>query len=64
MPGLRLTEEQVQRLCGVSATTSASALRALVSAGVLDPIEHGRYRRADVEVAPTAHFTSNGVSRP
>src|SRR5688500_4713031 len=49
MPGLRLTEEQVQRLCGVSASTSASALRALVSAGFLQPVEDGAYRRADVE---------------
>lgn len=47
MPGLRLTEEQVQRLCHVNASTSASALRALVSAGFLQPAADGRYRRAD-----------------
>jgi hypothetical protein len=46
MPGLRLTEAQVQRLCDVSAATSASALRALVSAGFLRPLEDGSYRRA------------------
>jgi nucleotide-binding universal stress UspA family protein len=48
MPGLRLTEEQVQRLCDVNAWTSASALRALVSAGFLQPADNGSYRRADV----------------
>jgi len=47
MPGLGLSEEQVQRLCGVSASTAASALRALVSAGFLRPLEDGSYRRAD-----------------
>jgi len=49
MPGLCLTEEQVQRLCDVSASTSAAALRALVSAGFLQSVENGRYRRADGE---------------
>lgn len=53
MPGLRLTEGQVQRLCDVSATTSTSALRALVSAGFLQSVEDGSYRRADVEFNST-----------
>jgi nucleotide-binding universal stress UspA family protein len=48
MPGLCLTEAQVQRLCDVSVATSASALRALVSAGFLRPLEGGSYRRADL----------------
>jgi nucleotide-binding universal stress UspA family protein len=48
MPGLRLTEAQVHRLCDVNAATSASALRALVSAGFLRPLEDGSYRRADI----------------
>ena len=48
MPGLRLSEKQVQRLYDVSASTSASALRALVSAGFLRALEDGSYRRADV----------------
>jgi hypothetical protein len=48
LPGLRLTEAQVQRLCDVSVATSASALRALVSAGFLRPLEDGSYRRADL----------------
>jgi hypothetical protein len=50
LPGLRLTEEQVQRLCDVNAGTSASALRALVSAGFLLPADDGSYRRADVDL--------------
>jgi hypothetical protein len=49
LPGLRLTEAQVQRLCDVNASTSASALRALVSAGFLHSDEDGSYRRAERE---------------
>ena len=48
MPGLRLTERQVERLCHVSASSSASALRALVSAGYLHEFEDGSYGRADI----------------
>jgi predicted DNA-binding transcriptional regulator YafY len=47
MPGLRLTEPQVERLCSASAALSASALRALVSAGFLTPLADGSYARAD-----------------
>jgi nucleotide-binding universal stress UspA family protein len=48
MPGLRLSEKQVQRLYDVDASTSASALRALVSAGLLRELDDGSYRRADL----------------
>jgi len=48
MPGLRLTEAQVERLCTADPLTSASALRALVSAGVLRPMADGSYGRTDV----------------
>ena len=48
MPGLRLTEAQVERLCTADALTSASALRALVSAGFLRPMADGSYGRTDV----------------
>jgi nucleotide-binding universal stress UspA family protein len=48
MPGLRLTEAQVQRLCCVDATTCASGLRALVSAGFLSSLEDGVYERSDL----------------
>ena len=57
MPGLRLTEEQVQRLCDVSASASASGLRALVSAGFLRPLADGTYGRADMA-------THSGTSAP
>lgn len=64
MPGLRLTEEQVQRLCDVNASTSASALRALVSAGFLQSIEDGSYRRADVAFNWRSRSTSSDVEHP
>ena len=48
MPGLRLTEAQVERLCTADALTSASALRTLVSAGFLRPMADGSYGRTDV----------------
>ena len=57
MPGLRLTEEQAQRLCDVNASVSASALRALVSAGFLRPLAGGTYARADMA-------TQSGMSAP
>jgi hypothetical protein len=48
MPGLRLTTAQVGRLCSADAITSASALRALVSARFLNPMPDGRYGRNDL----------------
>jgi nucleotide-binding universal stress UspA family protein len=54
MPGLRLTERQVQRLCDVSASTSASAFRALVSVGFLRPFEESIPGLIDVHVATGA----------
>jgi nucleotide-binding universal stress UspA family protein len=48
MPGLRLTEPQVERLCAADPLTSASALRALVSAGFLRPMADGSYGRTDI----------------
>jgi len=48
LPGLRLTTAQVERLCSADATTSASALRALVSAGFLSPMPDGSYGRNDL----------------
>jgi nucleotide-binding universal stress UspA family protein len=52
MPGLRLTEAQVERLCTADASTSASALRALVSAGFLKPMPDGSYGRTDFIAGP------------
>jgi nucleotide-binding universal stress UspA family protein len=48
MPGLRLTKPQVGRLCTADASTSASALHTLVSAGFLRPMPDGRYGRSDL----------------
>jgi hypothetical protein len=48
MPGLCLTEPQVQRLCTADAATAASALRALVSAGFLTVMADGAYARTDI----------------
>ena len=48
MPGLRLTTAQVERLADCDASTSASALHALVSAGFLKPLPDGSYGRADI----------------
>jgi nucleotide-binding universal stress UspA family protein len=59
MPGLRLTEAQVQRLCDVNTATSASALRALVSAGFLRSLEDGSYRRADLAPDFGSHPSSD-----
>lgn len=64
MPGLRLTEEQVQRLCDVSASTSASALRALVSAGFLHSADDGGYHRADVQFHSRSRSMSGEVNPP
>jgi nucleotide-binding universal stress UspA family protein len=63
MPGLRLTEAQVERLCTADALTSASALRALVSAGFLRPMPDGSYVRTDVfgDIAPI--HSSTGIAR-
>jgi nucleotide-binding universal stress UspA family protein len=64
MPGLRLTEAQVQRLCDAGASTSASALRALVSAGFLRRLDDGSYRRADFEPSSDAGSTSDAIESP
>jgi nucleotide-binding universal stress UspA family protein len=64
MPGLRLTQAQVQRLCGVSASTSESALRALVSAGYLRELADGTYRRGDMAMGSELRSTSGAVEPP
>ena len=48
MPGLRLTTAQAERLGDCDASTAASALHALVSAGFLRPLPDGSYERSDV----------------
>ena len=64
MPGLRLTEGQVQRLYDVTAPASASALRALVSTGFLRALEDGSYQRADIAINSGTRSTSGGTEAP
>ena len=64
MPGLRLSEKQVQRLYDVNALTSASALRALVSAGLLRELDDGSYRRADLPSEFATRSISGAVEPP
>jgi hypothetical protein len=45
MPGLRLTAEQVQRLCGIEPTMCQTALDALVKAKFLCAKPDGHYAR-------------------
>ena len=64
MPGLRLNEAQVQRLCDISPAASASALRALVSAGFLHVLEDGSYQRADVAMGVEPRSSSAPMRPP
>jgi hypothetical protein len=48
LPGLRLTEAQVERLCAADASSVAPALLALVSAGFLQKMEDGSFGRAEL----------------
>ena len=64
MPGLRLTEAQVQRLCDVNSATSVSALRVLVGAGFLRPLEDGSYQRADLPPGFGASASFGAVEAP
>lgn len=51
MPGLHLTREQIQRLCGVEAATCGLVLETLVRAGFLCRKPNGTYARiADGEI--------------
>lgn len=45
MPGLRLTSEQVARLCGVEPYTCLHLLEALVDVGYLERTSSGQYAR-------------------
>jgi nucleotide-binding universal stress UspA family protein len=64
MPGLRLTEKQVQRLCDVDASTGVSALCALVSAGFLRALDDGSYARADIATGSGMGTTPGGMEPP
>jgi nucleotide-binding universal stress UspA family protein len=55
LPGLRLTEPQVERLCTADPSTSTAALRALVSAGVLTRAPDGSYGRTELAASGPRH---------
>jgi len=60
MPGLSLSPEQVQRLCGMDSTLCASVLTALVESGFLSKRSDGAYarnRNPDVSRARQAKAT-------
>ena len=57
MPGLRLTLEQAQRLCGVERTLCKSLLDALVDARFLCINPGGAYGRTWDGEFPSAHST-------
>jgi nucleotide-binding universal stress UspA family protein len=63
LPGLRLTEWQVERLFTVDGPTSASALHALVSAGFLRPLADGGYGRSDVAMDAASGPPVRGSAR-
>jgi hypothetical protein len=52
MPGLRLTVEQAQRLCGVDRTVCRAVLDALVDAGFLCVKPDGTYARLTEGTVP------------
>jgi DNA-binding GntR family transcriptional regulator len=66
MPGMRLTLEQAQRLCGVERTLCKSALDALVESKFLSVRRDGTYARLlDGEVARRHVATADlGARRP
>ena len=51
MPDLRLSAEQVQRLCGIEAKLCQSVLDALVDAKFLCVTARGHYARPDGEIS-------------
>ena len=58
MPGMRLTREQVQRLCGVESEPCQAVLDSLVDANFLRLSRNGQYARATdggIRRRPGAH---------
>ena len=65
MPGLQLTAEQVQRLCGIEPKVCQSALDALVDAKFLCVTSGGHYARlTDGEIRRSASREGRPESRP
>jgi len=63
MPGLRLTAEQVQRLCGVEQTICRLVLESLVDGGFLCRTPDGAYARAIDGEIPHPHPTDTELNR-
>ena len=63
MPGLRLTREQAQRLCGIERTVCQMALDTLVDAKFLCVKSDGAYARlADGADLPRPHPATAGLA--
>ena len=58
MPGLSLTQQQVERLWGLDRPTGEAVLDALVRFGFLRCTSAGRYIRDGIERIPVADLTS------
>ena len=52
MPGMRLTAQQVQRLCGIEPELTATVLAALVAAKFLFVTPDGKYARS-TDIGPS-----------
>lgn len=63
MPGLRLTCEQVSRLCGVELTACEHMLEALVSTNYLERAQDGRYALPAGETSRRA-MIPKAITRP
>jgi hypothetical protein len=61
MPGMRLTLQQVQRLCGIEPTLCKTALDSLVAAKFLYVKEDGAYARLTDERLPRTRPLKAGV---
>src|SRR5689334_8611990 len=64
MPGLRLTCEQVSRLCGVDLTACGHMLEALVSTNYLERAQDGRYGLPVAQTARRAPVPKTVASAP
>jgi hypothetical protein len=67
MPGLQLTADQLQRLCGIERTVCEAVLESLVSDNFLWMKSDGRYARLTHGTMPrpkpaSAHLRTNGDS--
>jgi hypothetical protein len=59
MPGLTLTREQVERLCGVDGASCQLALETLVEVGFLSMRQDGAYRRLNPDISRARPATAS-----